>query len=113
MSGAAKQVNVVDILDSSHVVLNVGANAGVKPRDRFVIFANNREVRDIDGRSLGFLELVKGFGRVSHVQETMCILATDIVDTGFEADADPMAKYRMSGGSTILHVVPGDFARKV
>jgi hypothetical protein len=117
--------SVVDILDKTHVVLNVGSDQGILLDDQLVVFSNDREIKDIDGRSLGFLELVKGYGSISHVQERVSILKADVV-RGFQADIDNYASSSLgrtlgfqsvvdvlSSVSSFLLVERGDLARKV
>lgn len=72
-----KQPKVVQTLDSDYkLVLNVGANDGVKSNDKFLIYAlSDHEVIDPDTKeSLGFLELVKGTGKVVHLQDKLCTI---------------------------------------
>jgi hypothetical protein len=105
---------VVDVLDTTHVVINAGTTAGIKYGDRFVVFTNDREVYDIDGRSLGLLELVKGYGSVTHAQEALSILKADTF-SGFKAETDPMAGIVSLPGKdqSYLKVLRGDTVRKV
>ena len=64
---------VVQIIDESLIVLNVGEVSGAKTGMRFVVFEEGDEVKDPDsGNSLGHVELVKGIVVVTHVQEHMC-----------------------------------------
>lgn len=70
---------VAKIIDSDLLVLNAGKNEGIKKGFRFLIYSiGNEEIKDPDtGESLGFLEIVKGIGRVNNVQEKMCTVVSD------------------------------------
>jgi hypothetical protein len=121
MTSIAQKARVVDVLDAEYVVLDVGNEAGVKNGDRFFLYAQDREVKDINGKSLGYLELGKGYGKVYSVQEGMCILKSDVYSTsgkGFRAQRlDAAGLLSMSAlGETkeeFLKVRRGDFARPV
>lgn len=57
------------------VVLNIGAQDGVELSQKYVIFSLGPELKDPNtGESLGCFEVVRGRGRVTHVQERMCTL---------------------------------------
>jgi len=120
MTSVEKAARVVDVLDEKYVVLNVGADQGVKLGDTFVVYSRDREIKDINGESLGFLEVAKGYGSVTSVQQVICILKADYA-TGFHAessDTSYLAKALMppdilgSRKEEFLRVTRGDFARK-
>jgi hypothetical protein len=97
------------------VVLNVGADYGVKIDSKFLLYASSRDVKDMDGKSLGTLEITKGYGKVVHVQPTMCIVRSDRYGSGFEAiTSDMLALSALSPQKgQFLQVRRGDFARPV
>src|SRR5688500_9470734 len=70
-----------ELTDVWEVVLNIGAGDGVELGQRYVVFALGPELRDpVRGDSLGHYEIVRGIGKVSHVQERMCRLeSTDTI----------------------------------
>ena len=110
-------MRVVDVLDAEHIVLNGGTNLGIKGGDSVVIYANDREIRDISGQSLGMLEIVKGYGSVTHVQESMCIVKSDF-GNGFKASTyvqiEGLAGALLSSQKpSFLTVIRGDFAKPV
>lgn len=74
-----KQLKVASILDDYKVVLNAGFNSSIKVGQRYLVYAlSDEEIIDPDtNESLGFLEIVKGTGKVTHVQEKMCTLESD------------------------------------
>jgi hypothetical protein len=66
---------VAALLDPYQAVLNKGAKDGIKLGQAFLIFSNGPEVKDpITGENLGPLELVKGRGKVIHLQENLATL---------------------------------------
>lgn len=61
---------IAQIVDEGLVVLTVGAEHGVVPGMKMVVFEEGEEVRDPEtGDSLGRVELVKGLLQVVHVQD--------------------------------------------
>ncbi|WP_457569183.1 hypothetical protein [Desulfurobacterium sp.] len=70
---------IVKVIDSFTVVINKGKNEGVRKGQRFLIYELGEEIVDPDsGRNLGRLELVKGTGRVIHVQDEMATIKSDM-----------------------------------
>lgn len=71
----AESARVAAVLDNFQVVLNKGSKDGVKLGQLFLIFAVGPEIDDpITGQSLGRVELVKGRGKVIHLQESVSTL---------------------------------------
>lgn len=72
-------IKVTKVLNDCKVVINRGSNDGIKKGQKFLIYTlSDEEIIDIDTRaSLGFLEIVKGIGRVTHVQEEIATLESD------------------------------------
>lgn len=72
----SKTLKVVRVLDEFTVVMNAGSDSGVSEGQKFLIYElSNEEIIDPDTKkSLGFLEIVKGTGIVTHVQESMSTL---------------------------------------
>lgn len=62
---------VAKVLTNTKLVLNKGSNAGIGLGDQFLIFELSDEdiVDPISGKSLGKLEIVKGTGTATNVQE--------------------------------------------
>lgn len=78
------QYKVVAILEDDYkVVINAGSNKGIKKGQRYMVYAlSDHEILDPDtNESLGYLEIVKGTGRVVHVQETMATIESDSYET--------------------------------
>ena len=65
--------------DPLEVVINRGAEQGVKLGDRFLVFGDGPQIVDPDsGKDLGQLELVRGQGEVVHVQERLATIRTTV-----------------------------------
>lgn len=72
-----KNVCVAQVIDEGRkLVLNIGENDGVKIGDTFLIYSESKEeiLDPITKKSLGKLEIVKGKGRVTHVQPKICTI---------------------------------------
>lgn len=71
-----KVICVAKVINDSKLVLNVGKEDGVEYGDDFLIYSISKEdiIDPITNKSLGKLELVKGKGFVTSVQEKMCII---------------------------------------
>ena len=66
---------VVKVIQADKVVINRGSANGVKVGHRFLVYAIGEELFDPDsGLSLGKIELVRGRGEVTHVQEHLSTL---------------------------------------
>ena len=63
------EARVAIVLSKFRVVLNKGSNDGVELNDKFLIYGIGVDIVDPDnGESLGKLEVVRGRGKVVHVQ---------------------------------------------
>jgi hypothetical protein len=71
---------VAHVLTAYKVVINKGAADGVQVGQRFLVYAVSKDpIVDPETREpLGHLEIVKGTGKVVHVQERMATLESDI-----------------------------------
>lgn len=77
------QYKVVQTMDNDYkIVINAGNNEGIKNGQRFLLYAlSDHEIWDPDTKtSLGFLEIVKGTGKVVHVQEKMATIESDVYE---------------------------------
>ncbi|MCK9376482.1 MAG: hypothetical protein M0P73_10045 [Syntrophobacterales bacterium] len=82
---------VVKIIDSRKLVINRGERDGIKYGQRFIIYHVEEEpiIDPITNESLGHLEIVKGTGKVFHIQERISIIESDMHKTnliGFPID---------------------------
>lgn len=70
---------VAKVVSEYTIVINRGARDGVKVGQRLQIYSvSDEEIPDPEtGEALEHLELIKGTGTVTHVQETMATLKSD------------------------------------
>lgn len=70
---------VVKVVSEFTIVINRGIRDGVKMGQRFQIYSvDDEELTDPEtGEKLGPLELIKGTGGVSHVQEKLATIKSD------------------------------------
>lgn len=75
---------VVRVIDDSTLALNVGTENGISKGDNFLIYYVEPEeiVDPITGESLGNLEIVRGSGSVTHVQERICTIKSNRTESG-------------------------------
>ena len=76
-------LKVVKIIDNYKLVINAGSDDGILSGQKFLIFEiSGDEVFDPDSKeSLGFLELVKGTGKVTHIQPKMSTIESCIYES--------------------------------
>lgn len=67
---------VVYIIDEYQLAINVGKSQGISIGDKYQVYAlSNKEIIDpYTSQSLGYLEIIKGSGKVISVQESMSII---------------------------------------
>jgi len=72
---------VVKVIDKYKVVINRGSINNIKNGQRFLIYHVDEEPTSdpITGESLGYLEIVKGTGKVIYIQEKMSIVESDLI----------------------------------
>lgn len=109
-----KEIMVAHIIDSEKghdVVLNVGKKDGIKEGDKFLLYEidPNPIIDPITKENLGNLELVKGRGEVTYVQEQICILTSTEKRSGALGSAAALI------GETVPFDKPkiGDYAKKI
>ncbi|MFI5352859.1 MAG: hypothetical protein ACHQZS_07835 [Candidatus Binatales bacterium] len=69
---------VVHVVDDSRVAINHGSRNGVKLGQRYLLYELGEEIKDpVTGENLGRLEIVKGTGTATHVQERMATISSD------------------------------------
>jgi len=73
---------VVEVLNEYEVVINRGSSHGIKTGQRFLVFElSEKEIYDPETeKSLGFLEIVKGTGKITHVQDKMATIRSDMLE---------------------------------
>ncbi len=77
---------IARILDEYNVVINVGRLHGVTEGRFFVIYSPGEEdLKDPDtGKSLGCLEVVKGYVSATHVQDNLTLCTAELPGQGGE-----------------------------
>ena len=76
-----KELKIAYVLDSNRLVLNAGSSDGIPKNQRFLVYGTSEEeiVDPVTNKPLGFLEIVRGTGKISYVQDTMSIIETDML----------------------------------
>lgn len=75
----AKVANIINPLNPLKLVINRGKNDGIRLQQRVLVYSiSNEEIKDPNtGESLGHLEIVKGTGRVVHLQDKLATIESD------------------------------------
>lgn len=70
---------VAGIINPNRIVLNRGSEHGIKDRQKMLVYSlSKEEIKDPEtGKSLGYLEIYKGTGKIISIQEKMSILESD------------------------------------
>jgi hypothetical protein len=71
--------SVAQVIDNYKLVINRGKKNGIREGQRMLVYRlSDEKIVDPDtGRLLGYLELVRGTGRIISIQEKMSILESD------------------------------------
>tara|TARA_B100000678_G_C18226956_1_gene509246 strand:+ start:4439 stop:4879 length:441 start_codon:yes stop_codon:yes gene_type:complete len=131
---AERRIRVSNIIDDFKIVLTAGTKDGVRMSDRFLIYGIGPDVVDPEtGENLGSLELVRGRGKVLHLQERFCTITSSTEklipgstktirrqDSGIRTMGQPFRRpieEVIEGEKTIIipfeKVEIGDIARKI
>ncbi len=131
-----ESMKVADVRDPYTVVINRGSRDGVTVGQRVLIYAIGEEILDPDTKeSLGRLELIRGTGKVTHLQERMATVASDmkvapgrtirkITGPATRSESIMELMRGLAGGTTIEETLPpspspfdsvtiGDLVRKI
>jgi hypothetical protein len=77
-----KPFRVIEIIDSYKVVLNCGQNHEIKLGDTFLLFGLTKVLKDPEtGEDLEQAELIRGQGRVTHVQNKICTVQSMLLES--------------------------------
>lgn len=109
---------IAKIIDDHRIVINKGYEHGVRIGQRFLILAIGDEIFDPENNeSLGQVEVVKGRGEVTHVQEKMSTLQTT---ESHEIRRKPSSLFALAQGDEVTRepkafIDPeiGDIARRL
>ncbi|MGJ1321455.1 hypothetical protein ACR780_02100 [Sphingobacterium faecium] len=74
-----KKIKVAQIIDINTIVINAGELEGIKDNMRFLIYEDGNEIIDPDtNKSLGTLEISKGYYYTEHIQDHMTTIVSQI-----------------------------------
>src|SRR5258708_4141302 len=83
---------VAAVLDRYQVVINRGRKHGVKLGQTFLVFSSGPEIIDpVTGDNLGSLELVKGRGKVIHLQDNLATLRSASTKGVYSSNPNPFS----------------------
>ncbi|MGK7963037.1 hypothetical protein [Crocosphaera sp.] len=70
---------VAKVIDEYKIVINRGSEHGIREGQRMLVYhISGEDIKDPDtGESLGFLELVRGTGKIIFIQDKLSILESD------------------------------------
>jgi hypothetical protein len=70
-------IRVVEVIDQFRCAINKGSDDGVNIGQRLLVYGLGKDITDPDtGEMLGTLEIVRGRGRVTHVQPRLATIET-------------------------------------
>ena len=111
---AVSVIYILDEQDPDTIVINRGANSGIKAGDRFIVYGLGPELFDpATSQSLGRLEIVRGRGVVVHVQEFMSTIKSIEKQTERLASKKIIKEQGLAyfGPKTIEEIVPESVER--
>ena len=99
---------VVRVVDAHKVVINRGAKHGIQKGQRFLVYhLDTHPVKDPEtGHDLGQLEIVRGTGIATHVQENMTTVSSDRKGPTEKREVRRSVAFSMGEQETIT--IPGD-----
>lgn len=72
-------IKVAKVIDSFTLVITKGESDGIKTGQRFLVYAYGDDILDPDTQApLGRLEIVRGTGRVTHLQPSIATIKSDM-----------------------------------
>ncbi len=93
-------IRVAKVIDSYKLIINKGVSDGIQLGQRLLVYSMGEEINDPEtGISLGKLEIVKGTGIVTHVQEKISTVESDRKSKSFKKIIrKPILLYQQFGG---------------
>ncbi len=116
---------VADIINPHKLILNCGQNQGIKVGDLFIIYSLTKVVIDPDTKEeLERAEIVKGKGKVIHVQNTICTIESttlqqearvvrEVGGSGIFSSTKKEEVYAPPSIVEFENVYIGDYARRI
>lgn len=72
-------IKVAKVVNSEEIIINKGSSDGIQIGQKMFIYAMGEEIRDPDSKEiLESLEIVRGTGKVVHVQKKVAHVRTDM-----------------------------------
>jgi len=103
---------VAKVVSEDEVVINKGSEDGVKSGQTYLIYAIGEEIVDPDtGAVLEALEVVRGTGRITHVQEKISYLKSDMkapANRTIRKKAPSFGLIGMFGQGEVVETIPAD-----
>lgn len=79
-----KIFRVLETITSTKIVLNCGKEQDIKLGDKFEIFGLTKSLIDPETQEdLGRAEIIRGKGKVVHIQEKLCTVESYLTEGGF------------------------------
>lgn len=73
-----RRLRVAQVITPYQLVLNAGSDDGVQYGDQFVIYTLGKTIVDPEtGEELEPIQIIRGRGRVIHIQRTICTIDSD------------------------------------
>ncbi|HCW08231.1 MAG TPA: hypothetical protein DGG95_12795 [Cytophagales bacterium] len=98
-------IRIAKVIDDYKIVINKGSNNGIQVGQRLLVYAIGEEINDPEsGESLGQLEIVKGTGVVTHVQEYISTVESDRKSKSFrKIIRKPLLAFQLAGEEEIIN----------
>jgi len=98
------QIKVAEVIDRYKLVINKGLNAGIKKEQRFLVYIIGDEIFDPDTKeSLGNLDIIRGTGRVVHLQDSMATIESDMIRHIHRSIRDGFSTFKYMGGEETIY----------
>lgn len=98
------QIKVAEIINRYKLVINRGASSGIKEGQRFLVYKIGDEIFDPDTKeSLGNLDIVRGTGRVVHLQDSMATIESDMIHHIHRSKRDGFSMFKYMGGEETIY----------
>lgn len=75
-----KKLKVLRVIDEYNLVINAGSDDNIKETSRFLIYELGDDLIDEEtGENFGPLEIVKGTGKILHLQQKICTVTSSMI----------------------------------
>lgn len=108
-SHTEREIVVIKVkVDDIDLVINIGAEDGVEKGHKFLVYhIDDEEMKDpITGESLGFLETIRGTGRVEHLQPKMSTIRSSRCERPRKVVSKSGLSFTAFLGETIEYIEP-------